>query len=112
MLFCFCFCFRNFQFLKGTDITEAFEIHHLNRAKAEHLLQEYRVREAKLPRNFKFTFKETGFYRTLQSRIADELKQIDHKRDELFSKVSENFPNKLFRNMLYMANSKNYKIFH
>lgn len=76
---------------KGTDITEAFEIHHFNRVKVEHLLQKYRVREAKLPRNFKFTFKETGFYRTLQRRISDELKQIDPKQDEFLSKVCEPF---------------------
>lgn len=86
-----CFESQTILSFKGTDITEAFEIHHLNRGKAEHLLQEFRVREAKLPRNFKFTFKETGFYRTLQRRIADELKQIDTKQDEFFSKVW-NFP--------------------
>lgn len=77
--------------LKGTDITEAFEIHHFNRVKVGHLLQTYRVREAKLPRNFKFTFKETGFYRTLQHRIAEELKQIDPKQDEFLSKVCKLF---------------------
>lgn len=73
---------------QGTDITEAFEIHHLNRFKVEKLLSELYVREAKLPRNFKFTFKETGFYRTLQRRVLDELNHIDHRQDEFLSKVS------------------------
>lgn len=72
---------------QGTDITEAFEVHHINYAKAEHLLQDYRVRDAKLHRNFKFTFKETGFYRTLRRRIAEKLKTINVKQAELMTKV-------------------------
>lgn len=76
---------------KGTDITEAFEIHHFNRLKVELLLQKYRIRETKLPRNFKFTFKETGFYRTLQRRIVEELKRIDPKQDTFLSKVCKSF---------------------
>lgn len=62
-------------------------MHHINYAKAEHLLQDYRVRDAKLPRNFKFTFKETGFYRTLRRRIAEKLKTINVKQAELMTKV-------------------------
>lgn len=76
-----------FLFPQGTDITEAFEVHHLNYAKAGHLLQDYRVRDAKLPRNFKFTFKETGFYSVLRQRVADKLKHIDTNKAEFMSKV-------------------------
>lgn len=76
-----------FWHFQGTDITEAFEVHHINYAKAEHLLQDYRVRDAKLPRNFKFTFKETGFYRTLRRRVAEKLKTINVKQAELMTKV-------------------------
>lgn len=75
------------SFCQGTDITEAFEVHHINHAKAEHLLKEYRVRDAKLPRNFKFTFNETGFYRTLRRRVAEKLKTVNVKQAELMTKV-------------------------
>lgn len=75
------------QLTKGTDITEAFEVHHIKRGKVESILQEYRVRDAKLPRNFKFTFKETGFYRTVHRRVAEKLKTISTKRGEFTSKV-------------------------
>lgn len=77
-------------FVQGVDITEAFEVHHLNFAKASAVLSEYRVREAKEPRNFKLTFKDTGFYRTLRKRVAEKLKQIDSKKSESMSKVSLN----------------------
>lgn len=76
--------FNQFQ---GTDITEAFEVHHLNYTKVENVLQDYRVRDAKLPRNFKFTFKKTGFYHTLRHRVAEKLKTLDQKQAELKSKV-------------------------
>lgn len=74
--------------MQGTDITEAFEVHHLNYVKAKSVLQKYRVRDAKLPRNFKFTYKETGFYYTLRHRVAEKLKTLDHKHAEHMSKVS------------------------
>lgn len=73
--------------LQGIDITEAFEIHHLNRGKVQSVLQGYRVRDAKLPRNFKFTFKENGFYRTIHRRVAEKLKTISTEHDEFMSKV-------------------------
>lgn len=66
-------------------------MHHLNYAKAEHLLQDYRVRDAKFPRNFKFTFKETGFYRTLRRRAAEKLKTINVKKAEFATKVKKNY---------------------
>lgn len=53
----------------------------------ESVLQDYRVRDAKLPRNFKFTFKKTGFYHTLKRRVAEKIKSLDYKRAELMSKV-------------------------
>lgn len=62
-------------------------MHHINYAKAEHMLQDYRVRNAKLPRNYKFTFKETGFYRTLRHRVAEKLKTLNLKQAELITKV-------------------------
>lgn len=73
--------------LQGTDITEAFEVHHINYAKVKHLLQDYRVRDAKLSRNFKFTFKETGFYRTMRRRVGEKLKTLNLKQAEFMTKV-------------------------
>lgn len=61
---------------KGTDITEAFETHHIT-TKAENLLPKYKVREAKLPRNVRLTFRDDGFYRTLKRRVRDKLQGID-----------------------------------
>lgn len=61
---------------KGTDITEAFETHHIT-TKAENLLPKYKVREAKQPRNVRLTFKDDGFYRTLKRRVRDKLQEID-----------------------------------
>lgn len=80
---------------QGTDITEAFEVHHLNFAKAENLLEDYYVREAVLPRNFKLTFEETGFYRTLRRRIGERLKSIDTSQAETLSKVCNHHINSL-----------------
>ncbi|XP_030041312.2 cytochrome b5-related protein [Manduca sexta] len=60
---------------KGTDITEAFECHHLNPT-VEKMLEKFYVREAKTPRNSPFTFKDDGFYRQLKRAAWDELKKI------------------------------------
>lgn len=62
-------------------------MHHINFEKASAVLKEYRVREAKEPRNFKLTFKDTGFYRTLRKRVAEKLKEIDRTKGESMSKV-------------------------
>lgn len=62
-------------------------MHHINHGKVTSILQEYRVRDAKHSRNFKFTFNETGFYRTIRRRAAEKLKTIGTKRGEFMSKV-------------------------
>ncbi|CAK1598675.1 unnamed protein product [Parnassius mnemosyne] len=62
------------ELTKGTDITEAFESHHLNPI-VEKILCKYYVREAKTPRNSPFTFKEDGFYKTLKKEVYQELKK-------------------------------------
>lgn len=64
------------ELTKGTDITELFESHHIS-LKPEILLPTFQVREAKEPRNFKFTFKDDGFYRTLKRRVREHLPNID-----------------------------------
>lgn len=61
---------------KGVDITEQFETHHI-RDLAEKVLAEFFVRDAVLPRNYKTTFDQSGFYKTLQRRVADKLDFLD-----------------------------------
>jgi hypothetical protein len=60
------------RFTKGIDITEQFETHHLTE-NAEKLLTKFYVRNATEPRNYKITFEENGFYKTLKRRIAQKL---------------------------------------
>ncbi|OWR46060.1 hypothetical protein KGM_201044 [Danaus plexippus plexippus] len=60
---------------KGTDITEAFETHHIN-STAEALLPKYFIKKADTPRNSPFTFKEDGFYKTLKAKVVLKLKDI------------------------------------
>lgn len=62
---------------KGVDITEQFEIHHISGA-AERILPQFFVRNASLPRNYKTTFDEHGFFRTLKRRVANKLDFLDH----------------------------------
>lgn len=60
----------------GVDITEQFEIHHITDV-AEKLLPKFYVRDAALPRNYKITFHENGFFKTLQKRVANKLEFLD-----------------------------------
>ncbi|GJQ73722.1 hypothetical protein Trydic_g14056 [Trypoxylus dichotomus] len=60
---------------KGTDITEAFEVHHI-KGVAETLLPKYLVKKAQTPRISPYTFEENGFYRTLKQNVREELKRI------------------------------------
>lgn len=76
---------------QGTDITEAFEVHHLNYDKVQRILKEFWVRDAKHPRNFKLTFKESGFYSTLRRRVFEQLETIDTKWNTFTSKVRSIF---------------------
>ena len=63
-------------FVKGTDITEAFESFHLT-GKAPKILPKFFVRNAKEPRNYKFTYEENGFFRSLKRRAEERLKTLD-----------------------------------
>lgn len=67
---------EKFLCFQGTDITEAFESHHIT-PKASKLLNDFYVREAVDPRNYFFTYSDSGFYRTLKKRVAEKLKTID-----------------------------------
>jgi hypothetical protein len=61
------------ELTQGTDITELFETHHITQ-KAELLLPNFYIREAKTPRNYRTTFVDDGFYKTLKEKVADQLK--------------------------------------
>ncbi|XP_045494029.1 cytochrome b5-related protein-like [Colias croceus] len=65
---------------KGTDITEAFEAHHLN-PNTEQMLTKFYVRDAKTPRNSPFTFHDDGFYRTLKKKAWEVLKTIPEEEN-------------------------------
>lgn len=65
-------------FLQGTDITEAFESHHISTL-PETILKRYFVRPSNSPRNSPFTFKEGDFYRVLKSKIRDVLPTVPEK---------------------------------
>lgn len=62
--------------LQGTDITEAFESHHIS-SKPSQKLKDFYVGEADDPRNYFLTYSENGFYRTLKKRISQKIKTID-----------------------------------
>ncbi|XP_065218352.1 cytochrome b5-related protein-like isoform X2 [Planococcus citri] len=71
---------------KGTDITEAFECHHLTPA-AEKLLPKFYVKDATSPRSSPFTFKPNGFFRTIKRKV---LKHFDYKTPQI-SRISTTF---------------------
>lgn len=73
---------------KGTDITEAFEVHHLDPTKLNSYLKKFYVRPATTPQNSKLTFKPNGFYVTVRKRVAEKLRTIDVKTINFKSKVS------------------------
>lgn len=60
---------------KGSDITEAFEVHHVTKT-AEYLLKQFFVRHATEPRNSPYTFKDDGFYRTLKRKARPILAKL------------------------------------
>lgn len=68
--------FLKFLLNKGTDVTEAFESYHIY-DKANKTLSNYYVRDASKQRNYKFTFAESGFYRTLKNRVAKQLEDVN-----------------------------------
>lgn len=72
--------------LQGTDITEAFESHHVYDT-AEKYLKLFHVRSAKSPRNSPFTFKPDGFYITLKKRAREVLQKEKSSGSSFFSKM-------------------------
>lgn len=67
---------------EGTDITEAFEAHHPTPS-PEKLLPKFEVRTASTPRNYPFTYKEDGFYKTLKRNVNEALKFIPEQPSKI-----------------------------
>ena len=61
--------------VQGSDITEAFEAHHVTKI-PEHLLKQFYVQAASEPRNSPYTFKDDGFYRTLKRKAQPMLQKL------------------------------------
>jgi len=59
---------------KGTDITEAFETMHIQNISST-MLDKFKVEPAIGPRNYRYTFKEDGFYKTLKRKVQPILKK-------------------------------------
>lgn len=83
---------------QGTDITELFEAHHISTS-VNKVLEKYKVRDAKQPRNYKFTFHETGFYRTLKRKVSAKLQTVD-RSVEIRSKVRATISNSILADRL------------
>lgn len=60
------------QLTRGTDVTEAFESHHIS-PRAESLLPQFFVRRAATARSSPYTFHKAGFYRTLRTEMWNAL---------------------------------------
>ncbi|KAL7303600.1 hypothetical protein TKK_0003755 [Trichogramma kaykai] len=71
---------------KGTDITEAFECHHIT-DRAERLLPKFFVRPATSQRSLPYTFAPDGFYRRFKGRVREALKNVDYHRPATSSKL-------------------------
>ncbi|PSN47115.1 Cytochrome b5-related protein [Blattella germanica] len=63
------------NFTKGTDITEAFESHHIKES-VRNYLKQYYIKPATKPRFSPYTFHENGFYRTLKRRAQPIIANI------------------------------------
>lgn len=61
---------------RGTDITEAFEAHHLTSLPSQ-MLTKYAIRPATTKRNCRLTFDKNGFYLTLKRRVMNILATLD-----------------------------------
>lgn len=74
---------------RGTDITELFESHHIDIAKARLLLQKYLVKKATGARNSQYTFHTDGFYSTLKNEIFEVWKtEKNNKISSIFTLYS------------------------
>lgn len=87
------------QITRGIDITEQFETHHIT-TKAENMLSKFYVRDAIAPRNYKFTYEENGFYKTLKRRVRAQLSDLDQLPVKLSKVIVNCFGNIYVFNLL------------
>jgi cytochrome b involved in lipid metabolism len=58
------------ELTRGQDITEAYEVHHLNVAKVDSVLKPMYVRDADPSYVGRYSWDESGFYKTLKRRVV------------------------------------------
>eukprot|EP01125_Pyxidicula_operculata_P001858 TRINITY_DN1172_c2_g1_i1.p1 TRINITY_DN1172_c2_g1~~TRINITY_DN1172_c2_g1_i1.p1 ORF type:complete len:467 (+),score=39.87 TRINITY_DN1172_c2_g1_i1:90-1490(+) len=58
---------------RGTDCTEAFEVHHIEIKKVSALLPKYLVKSIPTEEGTRFTFEPKGFYSVLREKIAKKI---------------------------------------
>ncbi|CAB3361181.1 Hypothetical predicted protein [Cloeon dipterum] len=74
------------QLTKGTDITEAFEVHHLT-SLPRAMLDKYKVRPTSERRNSPYTFLPDGFYNTFKTRVLQKFSTSQLKGPSAESKL-------------------------
>lgn len=94
------------EITKGIDITEQFETHHIT-DKAELFLKKFYVREAAKPRNYKFTFSDDGFYKTLKRRAAGKIDGLDRTPMKTSNLISDLMLGLIFTSAVLAAKDEN-----
>ncbi|CAO1355231.1 unnamed protein product [Diamesa serratosioi] len=64
------------QLTEGTDVTDQFETFHMSERPTQ-ILSKYYIRDAIKPRNYKITYENDGFYKTLKERVSEKMKTVD-----------------------------------
>ena len=65
------------ELTKGQDITEAFEVHHLNMPKVNSVLKKMYVKDADKTYVGRYTWDQSGFYLTLKRRVCAAFEASD-----------------------------------
>ena len=79
---------NKFQIFQRTDITEAFECHHIS-TYPQTMLNIFYIREAVTKRNSPFTFNDNGFYHVLKKRAREELRNVPKNIDVKSNRLLE-----------------------
>ncbi|KAI9034660.1 hypothetical protein DFJ74DRAFT_25962 [Hyaloraphidium curvatum] len=79
------------ELMKGADITELFEAHHVNIEAARAILKKYYVRDADWPRESPITFEPDGFYSVLRGRVFEVVKKLGNRPKMLSKAITDSF---------------------
>jgi fatty acid desaturase len=71
------------------------------------MLKKFYVRDATLPRNYKFTFNENGFYKTLKRRVAGKLGDLDQRPVKISNLISDMMLGLVFATSVLAVKDKN-----